>query len=207
MTPAPAASPHAPAPDAAPRREREQKDDRPRWDHQLLPARTEDVRRKAVYLTRGAASQKRVQKGFKRGASSAPSSAQRTASAPRSPPVRRHLHGRQRHHRRPARVRRHRRRRRRHSHLAARRGSGARQAVPVDGRPRSWQPRPSASAGESRRPSRRSRPGGDGVHGRLAALGRRRRVASRARAIRKRWRRCARSACPPSRIAERRLPP
>ena len=57
------------------------------------------------------------------------------ASAPRSQPVRRHLHGRQRHHQRPARVRRHRRRRRRHSHPAARRGSGARQAGPADGRP------------------------------------------------------------------------
>jgi hypothetical protein len=30
---------------------------------------------------------------------------------------------------------------------------------------------------------------------------------SRARTIRKRWRRCARSACPSSRIAERRRPP
>src|SRR5262245_15301936 len=37
MTPAPAAPPDAPAPAAVPSHEREQKDDRPRWDHQ--PAR------------------------------------------------------------------------------------------------------------------------------------------------------------------------
>src|SRR5262249_24015980 len=43
---------------SGPRREREQKDDRRRWDHQPPEALTEDEEQKAKYLTRGAATKK-----------------------------------------------------------------------------------------------------------------------------------------------------